>query len=330
MEEDVTPQLIQLPIDKIPTKTYSLTIEVPVEEYKNERNVPISLVFAVEKMITEKWHEATPSYNLKHLSSIFRHSLVSFFQNSLTKLNDTNKPTLAIKYTSQTEDIEIALMDGVTGEIASSYYTKCIRMTCQKPDLDGNVLLTVLTVYKHTLEADDISKSWYSSGSKPLHINYEALNNVVSSATPVTTSSDSFESLSIKADEMDYRLVPKYINKLKFVESSEPRLVLGDFEVIFKVNNTREVGLAKMLFQKDEESLYDLIEYDELNEYFSGSEEEWFSMNDGEKKKFKDEMERASRQLGNRIAKMIGSAECVISAEKYGLRIKSEFLKPKE
>ena len=53
-------------------------------------------------------------------------------------------------------------------------------------------------------------------------------------------------------------------------------------------------------------------------------------MNDNEEKKFKNTMERASRQLGNRIAKMIGSADCIISAEKFGLRIKSEFLKPKE
>ena len=258
-----------------------------------------------------------------------RRFLRSFLWRAHSIALTSKKPTLSVKYAIPVDNVDASLLEGDTGEVLASQITSCQRIIHQTDDIDTGY--GVLAIYKNTFSANESTESWYSSVVRRMRFNREQMDILLANAKPYISSDDSFESLSAKADNFGYKLVPKYINGIKFVDASEPKLILGESEISFKVNNTREVDLAKMLFGKKKEGdLYNLVTYDELNEYFSGSEEEWFSMNDNEKKKFKDTMERASRQLGNRIAKMIGSADCIISAEKFGLRIKSEFLKPKE
>lgn len=347
MDEDVIPQLVQLPIDKIGTKTYSFTVEIPINpeipdfDDRGKKidkgkalefaNSPDFLAQKTIDLAISQWKSPDSNDRLKNIPIPVRRILHSFFWKNHSKITNSDKPILSVKYVVPVDDIAITLSDGKNGKVVASQSTKCVRITCQRIDEDLNrVGSTVLAVYKNSLILDDSTETWYSSISKSLKLKNEDFQTLLKKAIPFSSSDGSIETLSIRADSIGYKLLPKYINGIKFIDSSEPKLVLDEFEVIFKVNNTREVELAKMIFRKDEESLYGLVEYDELSEHFSGSEEEWFSMSESEKKKFRDEMERASRQLGNRIAKMIGSAECVISAEKYGLRVKSEFLKPKE
>lgn len=333
MEEVKPRKLVEIPIEEISTRMYSLDAKVPIVQEKiNTRQTSNLLVKNIIDSIMEEKPELTLNGRIKNFPHYIIGNLYHFIHLCYSTIRDAKNLTLSIKYALPTGDTDILLINAVNNSIIAEYTTKSDQILLDSKKIDGKTKNQYTTITsKNTLIVGEDSRSWFSSTSRYFIFNScDELEMLLAKSKPVTTSGDNFRQLSIKAEELDYRLVPKYINGIKFIDDSEPKLVLKELATLFTVNNTREIDLAKILFQKDDESLYNLIEYDELSECFSGSEEEWFSMSESEKKKFKDEMERASRQLGNRIAKMIGSAECVISAEKYGLRIKSEFLKPKE
>lgn len=345
MNEDVIPQILQLPVDKIKTTAYSFTVELPITSDvpdKDKRGIKIDkegaltwanspdvLTKKTAELVENQWRESGSADSPRMIPIPTRRFLRSFLWRAHSIVLNSKKPTLSVKYVIPIDNVDVSLLEGDTGEVLASQITSCQRIIHQTDDIDTGY--NVLAIYKNTFSANESTESWYSSVVRRMRFDREQMNTLLANAEPYMSSDDTFESLSAKVDNLGYKLVPKYINGIQFKDGSTPKLVLGESEILFKVNTTREIDLAKFLFEKKkEDDLYSLIEYDELNEYFSGSEEEWFSLTDGEKKDFKTEMERASRQLGNRIAKLVGSAECVISAEKYGLRVKLEFLNPKE
>lgn len=345
MNQDVIPQILQLPVNKIKMTAYSFTVELPITSDipdRDERDIKIDkedaltwanspdvLIKKTTELVEKQWRESGSTGSPRMIPISIRRFLRSFLWRAHSIALNSRKPTLCVKYAIPVDNVDVSLLEGDTGEVLASQITSCQRIIHQTDDIDTGY--GVLAVYKNTFSANESTESWYSSLVRRMRFDREQMDVLLANSKSYASSDDTFESLSLKADNLGYKLVPKYINGIQFKDGSTPKLVLGESEILFKVNTTREIDLAKFLFEKKkEDDLYNLIEYDELNEYFSGSEEEWFSLTDAEKKSFRNVMSQASRQLGDRIAKLVGSAECAISAEKYGLRIKLEFLKPEE
>ena len=214
--------MLQLPVDKIKTTTYSFTVELPITldtPDRDERGIEINKEYALTwanspdvlirktiELVEKKWRESDSAGSPRMIPIPTRRFLRFFLWRAHSIALTSKKPTLSVKYAIPVDNVDASLLEGGTGEVLASQVTSCQRIIHQTDDIDTGY--GVLAIYKNTFSANESTESWYSSVVRRIRFNREQMDILLANAKPYISSDDSFESLSAKADNSGYKLVP--------------------------------------------------------------------------------------------------------------------------
>ena len=130
-------------------------------------------------------------------------------------------------------------------------------------------------------------------------------------------------------DSKGKKVLPKYINGLRFIGTGEPHLKLESQTVAFSEDAENEKQLADAIFGRRRD-LSKKIDYHEIYDYIQKQEGAFDSLPKEEKAKVKKDYKQRMRQLNSRIGSMLGlGEEKALTSVFDGIAVNHHLLKPK-
>lgn len=130
-------------------------------------------------------------------------------------------------------------------------------------------------------------------------------------------------------DKRDKKVLPKYINGLRFIDTGEPYLKLGDLTNAFSVSATNEARLAKVIFGRRRD-LSKIIRYEEIYDSIRETDGLYGTLASKQKNEVDRKIRDDAIRLNHRIGAMLGLGEekALVTVED-GIAINHHLLKPK-
>ncbi|MBR2543598.1 hypothetical protein IKF03_03350 [Candidatus Saccharibacteria bacterium] len=266
---------------------------------------------------------------------------------------------LKISYDEVLGDIELELVNGA-GQRMAYYSKKATLVTFRKSDvhdsvfsagdtvievIDGDPVETdfisyhnlddlrvaitgIETVEKNGVVSDETILYYRLLTDTPRNIKKlvrSALNKLPSNAISDLSDSEVNEVL----DNRGKKVLPKYINGLRFIGGGEPYLKLGELTNAFSVDAKNEARLAKVIFG-ERRDLSKTIFYEEIYDSVNESYGLYGSLSDSQKKaenkRLRDDMGRLNHRIGSMLG--LGEKKALVSVED-GIAVNHHLLKPK-
>ena len=123
--------------------------------------------------------------------------------------------------------------------------------------------------------------------------------------------------------------MPKYINGLRFIDTGEPYLKLGDLTNALSVSATNEAKLAKVIFGRRRD-LSKIIRYEEIYDSIRETDGLYGTLASKQKNEVDKKIRDDAIRLNHRIGAMLGLGEekALVTVED-GSAINHHLLKPK-
>lgn len=158
---------------------------------------------------------------------------------------------------------------------------------------------------------------------------------------PTTTVEDLTDAeLALVAASRGWKLVPRYLNGIKYIGKGQPRLKVGDYVLAFDGEEaTKETHLAEVIFGKPRD-LSETITYEEIFEALEGKDatddelariagRKWIELEDKDRKLYIKDYRQRMRQLNFRLGSMLGlGEEKALTSVEAGIAVNYKLLKP--
>lgn len=267
---------------------------------------------------------------------------------------------LKMLYDETLGDIELELVNGAGGRLAL-YSRKAVTIMFRKGDVHDSLFSDAdfEVRYKDKVHADFIKVSSYHnlsdlgivvSGIETEENNGTTIDRPVSFYRLLTDTPENMRKFvktalakqpssvveDLSVDEINdiletrgQKVLPTYIDGLRFIGTGEPHLKLGDITIAFGEEATNEAQLADAIFGKRRD-LSKKILYHELYDYIQQEEGAYDSLPKDEKSKVIKDYKQRMRQLNYRIGSMLGlGKEKALTPVLDGIAINHLLLKPK-
>ncbi len=284
---------------------------------------------------------------LLELESAVRNMLSGFELNKYADL------TLKISYEKLLGDFTLELVNNATSETlalhskTSAKVTICPSLARKESIFSGAGELSDLLVAidgEEAIENSTLHFDVHITTTKLLITDTsEVIDDIIriaienQAATTIGELTDA--ELALVVESRGQKLMPKYLNGIKYVGKGQPRLQVGKRIVTFDGEEaTKETHLAEIIFGKPRD-LSETITYEEIFETLEGSNilddeiariagRRWVELEDKERKSCIKDYKQRMRQLNHRLGSMLGlGEEKALTSVEAGIAINHKLLK---
>lgn len=235
---------------------------------------------------------------------------------------------LKIKFEANLGEIWLELVDTATGETVSSYTRIAETVTarcsgvyiralteydefCDIPILvHANTMIKSIRPKNNAPElSTDISMGAVYSRFLTIRVNeIDAILEIfLSNQSKDKIKELSDEELSMLLKARGRKMLPRFIQGIRYVGNGQPRLVLNDYVATFNGETAnKEANFAEVIFKKGRD-LSRTITYEEIFEALEG--EDWLDLTTKERDAYIKDYRRRMRQLNYRLGSMLGLGE---------------------
>ena len=284
---------------------------------------------------------------LLELESAVRNMLSGFELNKYADL------TLEISYEELLGDFTLELVNNTTGETLalhskiSAKVTICPSLARKESIFSESGELSDLLVAingEETIENSSLRFDTHITSTKLLITETpEVIDDIIRIAIvcqPATTVEDLTDAeLALVVASRGWKLMPRYINGIKYIGKGQPRLQIGELVVTFGGEEaTKETHLAEIIFGKPRD-LSEAITYEEIFETLEDGNAEndeiakavgrkWMNLSKKERIECIRDYKQRTRQLNFRLGSMLGlGEERALTSVEAGIAVNYKLLK---